>query len=330
VSELPSDLVAFDAVPLGLAVVDAELNVVFWNQCLEDWTGISRGTAMARNLAALAPVWAQRQYPERISQLLQGGPPVVFSPQLHPGLIPGNRVYNVKASALPRGPGTWLALLSVEDITTLSHRIDQLRRLQRQSDLLLREIHHRVKNNLNMISGLIGLQADRSPAATARTLEALQGRILAISQVHDVLYHTEDLVMGRACDYLGPLAQLLNTNLAPTDSHRLVLDLDPELSFDLETTIHLGLIQTELMTNAMKYGLREGRPGVLEVSLRREEGGLVAYAVSHSGDTLASDFDPSRSQGLGMQLLVAYSGQLGARFSWEHGDPTRFVLRFRR
>ena len=329
-SDSQNELAIFDAVPLGLAVLDADLCVVFWNQCLENWTGVPREKALACRMADLAPVWNEPQFPERISQVLQGGPPVVFSPQLHAGMIPGNRIYHVKVSALPHGPQTWLALVSVEDVTTLSQRIDQLRKLQRQSDLLLREIHHRVKNNLNLISGLIGLQAIQSPAETAKTLDALQGRILAISQVHDVLYRTEDLVMGQAADYLGPLAKLLDTNLSHPDHHVLRLDLDSGLVFDLETTIHLGLIQTELMTNALKYGLSSGDGGVLEVSLRALDAQTAQYTVSHSGNTLPTNFDPARSKGLGMQLLRAYCSQLNAELSWVKGDPTQFVLRFPR
>ncbi|MEI8093031.1 MAG: histidine kinase dimerization/phosphoacceptor domain -containing protein [Spirochaetales bacterium] len=321
-----------DFVPLGLAVIDKSFRVLFWNSCMAEWTGVPRAMAEGGQLDRLAPEWATPQYRERVREVFLGGPPVVFSPLLHPEIIPvrpgESPVYNVKVTALPEEDG-WLGLLSVEDITVLSQRIVKLRELQKRSELLMREIHHRVKNNLNMVSSLITLQSDISPDETVRTLEDLQSRIIAISQVHDVLYRTDDLSLGKAADYLGPLAQLINQNLS-AGHHDLVLDLDDTVMFDIETTIQLGLIQAELMTNALKYGFRNPVAGQLTVSLRRLPTGETEYGLSQTGDTLPKDFDPQQSTGLGMQLILTFAAQLGCDFQWKRGDPTTFTLRFRR
>lgn len=322
-----------DHVPIGLAVLSADLTVLYWNTTLELWTRIPRATALGTALAKLNPVWAKPHYAGRLSHLFSGGPPVVFSPLLHPKIIPAPdgvpRAYHVKAAAVPDGQGAWWAFLSVEDVTVLSRRVEELRSLHVQQERMMREIHHRVKNSLNMISGLITLQKVQPGIEAAHgPLSDLQSRIVAISEIHDLLYHSSSLSTGSTADYLATLAHLLDTNLSFSDSHRLVLDLDPSIVLKTDSTVLLGLIQAELMTNALKYGL-VGQPNeVLSVRLARTGPKTCEYSLSHTGDRLPLGFDPATSPGLGMVLLSAYAGQLGTTLRWTKGDPTRFWLVF--
>ena len=322
-----------DHVPIGLAVLDAHLQVLYWNRSLEDWTGLTKGDTLGKPMAELNPEWNNPHYAIRLSVLFAGGPPVVFSPLLHPRIVPqastSSRSFHVKATAVPNGQGGWWAFLSVEDMTILTRRVDELRVLQTQQDRMMREIHHRVKNNLNMISGLITLQKAQAKEGTdSRSLEDLQSRIIAISEIHDILYHSADLAMNSAAEYLQGLAQLLNDNLSLSGHHRLQLDLDTSVVLKTDTTILLGLIQAELMTNALKYGLGMGKDEVLSVWLTRTGPQEYEYGLSHTGNRLPADFNPSTSQGLGMVLLSAYADQLGSRLQWSRTDPTRFWLRF--
>jgi len=323
-----------DHVPIGLAVLDSGLNVLYWNSSLEQWTGIDRQAASGTALSRLNPEWERPHYAQRMSLLFNGGPPVVFSPLLHPKIIPqppgANRFFNAKATSVPDGEGGWWAFLSVEDVTVMSLRVEELRELQVRQDRLMREIHHRVKNNLNMISGLITLQkAQVRPGMETGPLDDLQSRIVAISEIHDVLYHSSTLSVDSTASYLETLARLLDTNLSLSGKHRLVLDLDPSIVLKTDTTILLGLVQAELMTNALKYGLSSNNDESITIRFARLGPGEYQYMLSHSGDRLPIDFDPTTSEGLGMVLLTAYAGQLDTTLGWERGDPTRFWLRFR-
>jgi two-component sensor histidine kinase len=282
----------------------------------------------------LSPAWSQAHYAERLAHLFEGGPPVLFSPLLHPRLIPQapgpGRVFQVKATALPDGSGGWWAFLSVEDVTILARRIEELKDLRGQQDRMMREIHHRVKNNLNMISGLVTLQKARvRPGSDEAPFEDLQSRIAAISEIHDLLYRSTDLEIGNASEYLDALARILDKNLSLSGTHRLDLDLDPTIVLKTDSTILLGLVQAELMTNALKYGLGRQSGEVMSIRLVREASGQVLYELSHTGDRLPEDFNPTTSAGLGMVLLTAYAAQLGTDLGWSRGDPTRFWLRFR-
>jgi len=216
-----------DHMPVGVAVLDEALTVLYWNSTLEDWTGLRRHEVLGRPMAEANPEWADPHFAQRLSVLFRGGPPVVFSPLLHPNLIAQTakepRVFRVLGTAVPAQTGWW-AFLCVEDITVLSRRVEELREMRVRQDRLMREIHHRVKNNLNMISGLISLQKtrDEAGAATAQ-LDDLQSRIVAISEIHDVLYHSTSLSVDSTAEYLEALAKMLDKNLSMSLNHRLSL-----------------------------------------------------------------------------------------------------------
>ncbi len=319
-------------VSVGLVVLDSDLQILFWNRSMEFMTGIDKATAVGRPIADLNPVWKLPHYMERLSQLFEGGPPVVFSPQLHPKIVPGPREqglsFHVKATAVPAGDGWW-AFLSVEDVTVLFRRVEELRVLRGQQERMMREIHHRVKNNLHMISGLITLQKEHGTSALdSGPFEDLQSRIAALSEIHDILYQSTTMTEGNTADYLTHLAKLVDKNLSVAETHRLVLEIDPQTVLKTDTTLLLGLIEAELMTNALKYGLGRQEAETLTIRLLKLAPGEWEYQLSHTGDRLPADFDPETSQGLGMVLLKAYTQQLGSRLEWARGDPTRFWLRF--
>jgi len=322
-----------DHLPIGLAVLDAGLNVLYWNHTLASWTGIGQMVAQGASLARLNPVWSRPHYAGRLAHLFEGGPPVVFSPLLHPRIVPQAdaepRSYHVKAAAVPDHRGGWWAFLSVEDVTVLSRRVTDLRDLHVQQERMMREIHHRVKNNLNMISGLISMQrAQPGIEAAQGPLSDLQSRIVAISEIHDLLYHSSTLSLGSVAEYLETLAALLDQNLSFSGHHQLVLDLDRSVVLKTDSTVLLGLIQAELMTNALKYGLSGQPDEVLTIRLSRTGPRTYEYRLTHSGDRLPEGFDPATSTGLGMVLLTAYAAQLGTTLGWAKGNPTEFWLGF--
>ena len=321
-----------DHMPVGVAVLDEALAVLYWNRSLEDWTRITRRAALGKTMPSLNPEWNSPHYAQRLSGLFDGGPPVVFSPLLHPRVVASppedERSFHVTATSVPASEGWW-AFICVQDITVLSRRVEELGEMRVRQDRLMREIHHRVKNNLNMISGLISLQKDQSKPGTAATaLDDLQSRIAAISEIHDVLYHSSSLSVDSTASYLETLAHLVDHNLSLSPNHRLVLDLDRTLALETDTTVLLGLVQAELMTNALKYGVTASGSQTISIRFRRASPHELEYELTHSGDSLPAGFDPGTSEGLGMVLLTAYASQLGTTLGWEKGDPTRFWLRF--
>jgi two-component sensor histidine kinase len=319
-------------VPIGLAVLSPSLHLLYWSSTMEHITGIEASRAVGKPLTELNPIWSKPHYAGRLAHLFAGGPPVVFSPLLHPHLIPtqgsADRSFQVKATAVPDGAGAWWAILSVEEITVLARRVEELRVLHAQQDRLMREIHHRVKNNLNMISGLISLQKNTLEGAAVTALDDLQSRVVAIAEIHDVLYRSPGLQLGSTANYLEHLAHLLDENLSLNRNHRLVLELDRDCTLKTDTVVLLGLILAELVTNALKYGLGRQVGECLWIRLAKTEPRAYRFEVAHSGNRLPAGFDPASTSGLGMLLLTSYAAQLGSRLEWEAMDQTRFWVSF--
>jgi two-component sensor histidine kinase len=315
-----------------MAVIDQDFTIQFWNSTLESWTSTPRERWLGKPLDDVHPAWGHPALRNQMLGLFEGGDPVVFSPLSHPNLLPtpkdDPRRFHVKAARLPQDHGWWV-VLSVEDVTTFCRTIDEHKSQGDQLQRRMKEVHHRVKNNLNILSGLVSLQRSRAQGSVVSTLDDLQSRIAALSEIHDLLYLPEGPSVGPVADYLASLATLLDRNLSVSSSHQLILDLVPDLVLPGEKTAVLGMVLAELMTNALKYGLR-GDPGqTITVSLKAELGDCL-FEVSHSGDHLPPDFDPQTSSGLGMVLLSAYADQLGTSLGWSRGATTRFWLRFAR
>ena len=174
------------------------------------------------------------------------------------------------------------------------------RALLAEKDLLMQEVHHRVMNSLDMVKGLLSLQAGTLPEGEAKVqLRAAAARILTIAAVHRQLHRGGSVAAGDAAAYLrGLLAQLdqLQAGEAPT-----ALDVVP---FDLaaDELPPLGLIVSELVTNAAKHG---GRP--VRVAIHRVSGGLE-IAVDDAGAGFPLDHDPAGGRGLGMRILRSLAG----------------------
>ena len=120
---------ALDHVPLGVLVIDKQMRVLFWNACLEDWTGVARAQALGRDVRERVPALWEARYAGRLRDLFEGGSPAVFSSQLHPHLVTAPlrsgrlRVEHTTAVAVPAEAGGFHALFTLQDVTSLSDAV---------------------------------------------------------------------------------------------------------------------------------------------------------------------------------------------------------------
>jgi two-component sensor histidine kinase len=179
-------------------------------------------------------------------------------------------------------------------------------------EVLLREIHHRVKNNLQFISSLFSLQARHvSDEAALQALREGKERIGTIAMVHQKLYQENNLTGVDMADYLDSLVKHLMGAFG-MDGSRLLLDLrcDP-LRLDIDSAMPLGLMVNELVTNAFKYGLKDVHDPVLWVELKRD-GERLHLIVKDNGAGFPDAFNPEASTGFGFHLMQSLSKKLGA------------------
>ncbi len=203
------------------------------------------------------------------------------------------------------------SLSSVLAAALVRHQTEQAKdALLREKDLLMLEVHHRVKNSLQLVRALLQLQA-RSASDEARTqLEAAAGRIMTISAVHRHLYEGGSATRTDAAAYLRALVGDIQAMVDAPENHReITVQADP-LSLSADQTTPLGLVTSELVANALKHGA-----GRVLVSLRGVPGG-VQVRVEDEGPGFPPDFAPRLSGRLGMRLVTALA----------KGDPAQALV----
>jgi PAS domain S-box-containing protein len=197
-----------------------------------------------------------------------------------------------------------------------------------EKEVLLKEIHHRVKNNLQVIASLLYLQSGQLKDPDDRALfEDTQNRVKSMALIHESLYRTGDLARFNFARYIDSLStELLQSYAAGTSHIRLHTDLD-ELVFDLDTAVPCGLILNELLSNALKYAFPDGRPGDIHVVLRAEVGHMT-LSVRDTGVGLPADLDFRHTESLGLQIVSMLTEQLGGTITLTRELGTAFTVTF--
>ncbi len=229
--------------------------------------------------------------------------------------------------------GRTLVFFVVRDITERKEAEDRIRTSLAEKETLLREIHHRVKNNLQVISGMLNLQSQyiKDPGVRAIYKES-QNRIKTMALIHEELYQREDLAQVNLAGYIKGLAMnLLASYTVGGDRIQLVLDLE-DLDIVLDTAIPCGLIFNELFSNALKHAFPADVSGKIGVSLRRgEEDDRYILQVSDDGAGFPAGLDYRKVGSMGMQLVRVLVEQLGGtlELSSRPGEGTTFTVSFR-
>ncbi|NTU42284.1 MAG: response regulator [Nitrospirales bacterium] len=206
-----------------------------------------------------------------------------------------------------------------------------LDRALKEKETLLRELYHRTKNNMNVISSLISLQAaSLSDKEVVQMFSDLQNRIRSMALVHQKLYQSGDLSNVSLREYISDLAHTLLGSYK-TGTGRIGLRLDGEsFSLSVDTLIPCGLIINELMSNSLKYAFPDDTTGEIRISCAVTEDEQIRIRYSDTGPGLPAGFDIRSSQTLGMKLLRRLTeGQLGGELELKIGEGTEFVMTFR-
>lgn len=203
----------------------------------------------------------------------------------------------------------------------------QIRSSLREKEVLLEEIHHRVKNNLQIMSSLFSLQARFTTDAIAqKILKDSQSRIRSMALIHEKLYHSQDLERIDFSDYLQTLTSYLSQLYAtPGSSVSIVLDV-ATISLTMEQGIPLGILVTELVSNALKHAFPDGRSGDILVSFAKQ-GPESILTVQDNGIGLKRKPDFKKTKSLGWHLVKTLTGQLRGQLEVDihHGTRVRIV-----
>ncbi len=232
--------------------------------------------------------------------------------------------------ALMLGAGVVAVLLTLSLAGTLlrsAARLREERALVRQKDLLLREINHRIKNNLQVIASLVNLQADRAPLPqTRRELETIGSRVRALSLVHEQLH--PKLAEG-AIDLAVYLEELCGYLMAvhgwAARDVRLACQLQP-IAVKADAAVPIGLIVNEVLTNSLKHAFPHGRGGTVQVVLENDGPSRARLELTDDGVGLQPGL--TREEGVGLSLIEMLVNQTGGELSWSLNEGTTLRLGF--
>jgi two-component sensor histidine kinase len=201
----------------------------------------------------------------------------------------------------------------------------------REKEILLREIHHRVKNNMQILTSLLRLQTRRAESEEMRTvLMESEARIRSMGLLHEKLYQSESVSTIDLHGYLRTLTnELLRMNTPPGKRREIKLSVR-DVRLGLDTALPCGLIVTELVSNALKYAFRDRQEGIIYVSVSKEsDSGEYTLIVWDNGVGIPADIDLSKTQSLGMRLVTMLTDQLSGSASYSGQQGTRWEIKFK-
>ena len=220
-------------------------------------------------------------------------------------------------------------IVTLIDVTETKRAEQRIQASLAEKVVMLKEIHHRVKNNLQIISSLLELQSDTiADEDSRRFINESQNRIRSMALVHEKLYHAESFASISFGDYIDSLTQYLFSTLV-ADPDQILFSVDAgDFLLGIDEAIPCGLIVNELVSNSLKHAFPDGRKGEISVRCHTEEEGLITLTVSDNGVGLPPGLDFRNTETLGLQLVTMLVKQLGGDIEVD-GAGTTFVVHFK-
>ncbi|MEJ1933570.1 histidine kinase dimerization/phosphoacceptor domain -containing protein, partial [Nostoc sp. NIES-2111] len=249
-------------------------------------------------------------------------------------------VYNIKKDCTPfwcrattsvvEHPEHGKVFVAVQqDITEQRQTEEKIKFSLKEKEVLLKEIHHRVKNNLGIVSSLLQMQSRRTQDHQASTiLRDSQNRIASIALVHEKLYRSDDLANIDFAQYIPDLTtHLFDSYNVSSNCIRLNTQVE-DVSLDIETAIPCGLIINELVSNALKYAFSDNLGGEIQVKLYQEKDQTLTLIVQDNGIGLPAEFDSKKAKTLGLTLVQGLVKQLRGQLEIQSQAGTEFKISF--
>ena len=252
------------------------------------------------------------QFSERIEKIIKTATPV-----LGEELQWQNRILVRNYVPLSIDDNSHYHLWQYQDVTESRQAEEQIKASLKEKEVLLKEIHHRVKNNLQIISSLLNLQSAEieDPEACQRFKES-QDRVKAMALIHERLYQSGDLAKIDFAGYVRSLTGHL-TRSYKVNANAVRLNLEVEsVPMNLDIAIPCGLIINELVSNAFKYAFPKGTNGEINVRFAEEDGRSLKLVVQDTGVGFAENKNPEESDSLGLKLVRSLTEQLGGALSY--------------
>ena len=217
----------------------------------------------------------------------------------------------------------------IMDITENKKSQDLVKKSLQEKEMLLKEIHHRVKNNLMVISSLLSLQSRYIKDEVSKSIfKESQNRARSMALIHELLYRSSDLKRINFGDYIKTLTNEL-FRMYVTDPDRIKLNINVEdVMLDINTAIPLGLIVNELVSNSMKHAFPNDSKGKIDIEFMLVEG-IYSMIVSDNGVGFPKDYDLELSDSLGLRIVNSLTEQIDGQIELERTKGTKYIIKFK-
>jgi PAS domain S-box-containing protein len=320
---------------LGVWELDLRSQVMWWDERMYELYKISPDAP-----GDIREKWRKHVLPDQLARLERELDEAIrgdgtFATEF-PIVWPDGQVRTIRTNAvLTRdNAGQPLRVTGVNwDVTQSRQKEDAIGAALQEKETLLKELYHRVKNNLQVIISLFNLQVRTLPEGLARiALQEGADRVRAMALVHEKLYQSKSLSSIALDEYITDLCrQLGNAAGAQQRAIELVTDAEP-VEVSVETAVPLGLLLNELISNGLQHAFPDGRCGSIVVHLERKTHGAMLLTVSDNGVGLPTELDPTFPHTLGLKLVNALTAQLDGHFRMQNrqgGQGTCASITFR-
>lgn len=313
----------------AILLIDMEANIVDVNKKTEQLTGYTKNELLTMKIFQLHPKEELERITVSFKEGMQKGSAVINDlpilrkdGKIVPADITGNNVVFT---------GKQMGLAVFRDITERKLAEDKIKTSLLEKETLLKEIHHRVKNNLQIVSSLLDHQTQYiKDKKMIDIFTESQNRISSMSLVHEKLYRSKDLAKIDFNDYINDLvANLFQSYNSRSGNIKLNMNIQ-NIRLDIDFAIPCGLIINELVTNSLKYAFPEGRKGEIKVAFFKNDENMLELMIGDNGIGISKDTDFRKTESLGLHLVtILAENQLHGEIYLNRDHGTEFHIKFR-
>jgi PAS domain S-box-containing protein len=307
---------------LGIYKADQEGNIIFVNNSIVKMFGYDSKEEIENiNITTLYKNLSDRE--NILKKLEENGKLVEYDVEM---VKKSGEILNILASATL--DGNTVSGMTM-DVTEKRKAQNQIKRSLNEKEMLIKEIHHRVKNNLMVISSLLSLQSRYIKDEASKSIfKDSQNRARSMALIHELLYQSSDLKRINFGTYIRTLTNEL-FRIYVTDPNKIVLNMDiDDIMLDINTAIPLGLIVNELVSNSMKHAFPDNESGIINIKFMLDQGNYTMI-VSDNGVGFPDGYDIKDSDSLGLKIVNSLTEQIEGKIKVEVSNGTKFTIEFK-
>ena len=314
----------------AIVTTNSRGNIIFFNNSLTKIFGYTKEELSGKPLTLLMPKRFKKIYLDELQKFKKSGQHRLMGKTVTTTGLKKDKnefPFEMSLSAWESDGKTYFTSI-IRDLTERQKADEQLKKSLQEKEVLIREVHHRVKNNMQIISSLLNLQTRYvDDEETVYLLKESQNRVKSMAMIHEKLYQSSDLNHINIFDYINSLVKDLFYSYAiPKDLIKPVIEVE-EINLNIETAVPCGLIISELISNSLKYAFPKGRMGEIHVSLKLM-GEKFCLTISDDGIGLPEDFDFDKTDSLGLKLVSSLTEQLDGELELDRNNGTKFNITF--